>query len=214
MMKKKNYQKLPNVYLKMKEDNMIKEQDTVFNKQHFEKSENFKNLFKKKNEYFLEKIFPEYGHLEKLSFMRKSKIDINTCWDMMIMMLGTLIVISSLFIMNFSFWVSLYLLISGFIIMLSPLTFTVEKITSKWWFRKKKNQDLLAHKMFLDSCPDKELLKCFIETYGEEEFINIMLGKESLKYKDVIEYMDNKKSEVSGKKERLMLAETAKCLLQ
>lgn len=193
---------------------MIKEKDTVFNKEEVEKSEDFKTLFKKKKEYFFKNTFPSYGNIEKLSFMRKSKIDIYTCWDIMITILGVLMIASCLFIANFSVPIFISLLISGFIIMLSPLTLTVEKITSKWWFRKKKNQELLAHHMFLDYSLDRELLKCFVETYGEEEFINIMLGKESLKYKDVIEYMDNKKSEVSGQKERQILAETAKCLLQ
>lgn len=192
----------------------IKEKDVIVNLENSSAIEKLRSKILEKKTYFLEKFFPEYGDLEKFSFIRKSKIDINTCWDMMIIILGALMTASSLFIINFSSLVSLPLLISGFIIMLSPLTFTVEKITFKWWFRKKKNQDLLAHQMFLDSSLDKELLKCFIETYGEEEFINIMLGKESLKYKDVIEYMDNKKSEVSGQKERLILAETAKCLLQ
>lgn len=192
----------------------IKEKDVIVNLENSSAIEKLRSKILEKKTYFLEKFFPEYGDLEKFSFIRKSKIDINTCWDMMIIILGALMTASSLFIINFSSLVSLPLLISGFIIMLSPLTFTVEKITFKWWFRKKKNQDLLAHQMFLDSSLDKELLKCFIETYGEEEFINIMLGKESLKYKDVIEYMDNKKSEVSGQKERQILAETAKCLLQ
>lgn len=191
--------------------NIKKEKSMSFNKKENEKLKNLKALLNRKKEDFIKNIFPKYSYSKKVSFMMDKNISNFNYMDMMVILFGFLVMLSSLFVIDISLIIFFCVAILGGAIMLSTHTLIIKKFTSMLWFTEDENLNFLASEMFVDSAVDKELLKHFIETYGEEEFVNIMLGKECLTYKDFQLYIDTKSKK---EKEKLILSETAKCLLQ
>lgn len=189
--------------------NMTLEKKHIKNKEEYN---NLEKLLEKKQENFIKNIFTKYDFIEKYNYVEKNKIYTDFFNEGIAIFSGILLFALGIMSIKISVFLFIFITFSAMMMLISsPHLSIVKKMNCKRWLRKKENEDLLANKIFMNSRVDKEVLQIFIETYGEKEFVDIMLGKEFLKYEELLNYIDNAKK---IKEEKLILLETAKCLLQ
>lgn len=106
-----------------------------------------------------------------------------------------------------------FLIISMLLVINLPDTINSSNISKfiikRKWINKKENIEILKDKMFENSVIDEEIMRCFVNTYGEKDLVNLMLDKENVTYKDVKEYIA-KEEVLKDKKE--ILAKAVNCL--
>lgn len=180
--------------------------------------EKLDNILKNKKADFIENIFRKYTLTEKSNYIEKirlSELDLNVYEvTVFIIMFGSFVVsLISLLVFSDQIHVInalLFFMIAIFFTFMYKMTF-FQKITSKKWLKQEKNRDTLQSEMFLDYAVDKETMKYVVQCYGKEHFVNLMKGKENLKYKDVFSYVQKIDSE-NDEKEKL--SKVAECLLK
>lgn len=178
---------------------------------HCSSVEKLKNEILKKQIYFLKNIFPNYSLKEKDCYMKSNNIGESSCIIVLLALIGAPIYFfGTAFSLILNHYFNAFLCFFGgpFISFLWTVPF-IHRAISKQWLSKEKNETLLKNMMFWDSIIDKETMKDFVQCYGKEEMVKLMLGKENLKYKDISNYIEKQKSE---EKEKLKLSEIVECL--
>lgn len=108
---------------------------------------------------------------------------------------------------------TLFLIITILTVIILPDTIksseTSKFIIKKKWLNKQENIEILKDEMFENSIIDEEVMRCFVNTYGEKDLINLMLDKENVTYKDVKKYI-TKEENLKDKKE--ILSKAVNCL--
>lgn len=186
---------------------LIKDKEIIFN---IEVSEELENKLFEKQTYFYEKIYPNYSLKEKDCYMRSNNIGRSSFIIVLLSLIGAPIYFATAFNLELNHYFNAFLCFLGgpFISFLWTIPF-IHRAISKQWLSKEKNEILLKNMMFWDSIIDQETMKDFVQCYGKEEMVKLMLSKENLKYKDVSNYIEKQKSE---EKEKLKLSEIVECL--
>lgn len=200
--------------------NVITEKNITCDIETCDNKKNFDLLLRKKQTFFFENIFPTYSHKEKASYMWNNNIDENYILHMCVLIIGfSIAIFGGTISLTFGALSAINILLallsfgSGIYLIFSPLTFSMKKITARKWLLKEKNRDYLRNEMFWDSVVDKETLKSFIECYGEEDLVNLMLRKQNLTYKDISSYI-NEQENTELQEEKIRLSKAVKCLAQ
>lgn len=91
---------------------------------------------------------------------------------------------------NFYFLpLSLILVISGVIFINKSTSKSLHNNLIKDWIEE--NENVLKEKIFYNTVADKDILKHFVNIYGRQELVNLLMGKESLTYNDISFYIEN-----------------------
>lgn len=114
---------------------------------------------------------------------------------------------------NFYFLpLSLILVISGVIFINKSTLKSLHNNLIKDWIEE--NENVLKEKIFYNTVADKDILKHFLNIYGRQELVNLLMGKESLTYNDISFYIENIKIREEQKNKEIRLSEAVTCLIE
>lgn len=192
---------------------VITEKDIISNIEDISVAERVKNKLFEKQAVFCENVFPKYSFKEKACYMNNNNINNENALTFISFFTGILTFAcgTSINLVSNNFFYAFLCFFVGVFVSLS-FTFTYfQRMTARIWLSKEKNNKFLSNEMFWNSNVDKETMKYMVQCCGKKHFVNLMKGKENLKYKDVFSYVQKIDSENDETKK---LSKVAECLLK
>lgn len=111
-----------------------------------------------------------------------------------------------------------YVSLMGFI-MINAISFhsftllsPVKKILNKMYIKKTKNIEIIKERMFLNSIPDNNFVRNFINCYGEKAAKEILMNKENITYSDIIKHIKEVEEKRKKYEREQKVDEIVKCV--
>lgn len=197
----------------------------VMSKKIFEDISTDINLFdflEKEKAIFKEEQFKKISEEDKIAFVKDNSLaqkQIDETEELyrefgvfLLVFCGFPVTIFSLFDNFYFLPLSLILVISGVIFINKSTLKSLHNNLIKDWIEE--NENVLKEKIFYNTVADKDILKNFVNIYGRQELVNLLMGKESLTYNDISFYIENIKIREEQKNKEIRLSEAVTCLIE
>lgn len=173
------------------------------------------SILKEKEKDFINNIFPNFSMKEKVEFIENNKILDYFDSNPVILYICSCLVLSMIAMFCSMMNDSLLGFMSSCLFL--PCTFLVRTKLFKSrffnsWLSKKHNLNFLKNEMFKTSIVSQDVLKVFIDTYGNERVIEALVENEHLTYADLQFLIKKEKKLISNKDKTSRVKEALTCL--
>lgn len=173
------------------------------------------SILKEKEKDFINNIFPNFSMKEKVEFIENNKILNYFDSNPVILYIYSCLMFSMIAMFFSMLNDSLLGFMSSCLFLSCTFLVRTKLFKSRFfnsWLSKRNNLNFLKNEMFRASVVSKDVLKVFINTYGEEKLVEVLVEKEHLTYADLQSLIKKQKKLISNKDKTSRVKEALTCL--